>query len=324
MSSESTTARMIEDNCRIVMIKAAQWSIVFWSLLCLHVAKGEEPSTSQKDGPLGRIERKITKEPKYSVSPRYALLILGADAKTKVWMVEDGNHLYIDKNGNWDLTDDGPPISRTNSRQFQSDKGLHRDCHYVLDEFQPAGGPRVTEFRLSRWNDADEDDSYGLSLTLDGKVPMYAGWFGTFWASSPDAVPLVHFGGAVRPVTVGYKEMVLGSTPDRLGLAFINRTAGQGTTTYLSIDALPKSVIPEVQIDWPVADGAPALRTFERLTERCCYWQFYKDGFKVPEGVVEGTAVLTVSVPKGDFPLALASNEFKLPIRASKPKPAEQ
>jgi hypothetical protein len=288
------------------------------------LVKVEELSASLKDGQLGKIERKITKEPNYTGSPRYALLILGADARAKVWMVEDGNHLYIDKNGNGDLTDDGPPITQSNLRRFQVEKGLHRDCKYVLDEFQPAGGPRVTDFCLRRWNDADKEDSYGLSLTLDGKVPMYAGWFGTFWASSPDAVPLVHFGGAVRPVTLGCREIVLDSTPDRLGIGFVNRTAGDGTTTYLSIDALPKSVVPEVRIDWPVADGAKALRTSERLTERCCYWQFYEEGFKVPKGVVEGTAVLTVSVPKDIFPLVLESNEFRLPIRASKQKPSDQ
>jgi hypothetical protein len=128
----------------------------------------------------------------------------------------------------------------------------------------------------------------------------------------------------LRPVTLGYKEIVLGSAPDRLGIGFINRTAGQGTTTYLSIDALPKSVIPEVRIDWPVADGAPALRTFELLTERCCYWQFYEQDFKVPKGVVEGTAVLTISVPRDVFPLVLESNQFKLPILASKPNPSDR
>lgn len=323
MSPESTSVRNVGIELRLVGItgQAALWAIVVCGLLCRQVAAGEELSTGLKEGPLSKIERKITKEPQYTGSPRYALLVLGADAETKVWMVEDGNLLYVDKNGNGDLTDDGPPITQTNSRQFN---GTNRDCQYVLDELQPIGGSRVTDFCLRRWNYGDKEDSYGLSLTLDGKIPMYAGWFGTFWASSPAAVPLVHFGGLLRPVTLGCKEIVLRSAPDRLGIGFINRIAGEGTTTYLSIDALPKSVIPEVRIDWPVAEGAPALRTFELLTERCCYWQFYEQGFKVPQGVVEGTAILTVSVPKDVLPLALETNQFKLPIRASKQQQPDQ
>jgi hypothetical protein len=55
-----------------------------------------------------KLERKIAKEPRYeSKAPWYCLLLFGAKAKAKVWMVLDGEKLYVDHNGTGDLTEPG-------------------------------------------------------------------------------------------------------------------------------------------------------------------------------------------------------------------------
>src|SRR6476620_8755032 len=36
--------------------------------------------------------------------PEYCLLVFGADASTRVWLVQDGDVLYVDRNHNGDLT----------------------------------------------------------------------------------------------------------------------------------------------------------------------------------------------------------------------------
>jgi hypothetical protein len=59
---------------------------------------------------LGKIDRGVTKEPDYQNSPKYCLLVFGPEAKHRVWLVLDGNTLYVDKNGNGDLTDNGERI----------------------------------------------------------------------------------------------------------------------------------------------------------------------------------------------------------------------
>src|SRR6266478_3980742 len=60
----------------------------------------------------GKIDRRIAKEPRYeSKSPWYCLLLFGPEQKTKVWMVLDGKRLYVDRNANGDLTDDGGPFT---------------------------------------------------------------------------------------------------------------------------------------------------------------------------------------------------------------------
>lgn len=67
---------------------------------------------------LGKIERRIAKEPAYQTkSPRYGLLVFGPEAKYRVWLVLDGDALYVDSNGDGDLT----RAAKVNSKngQFQ-------------------------------------------------------------------------------------------------------------------------------------------------------------------------------------------------------------
>src|SRR6516225_2443750 len=60
---------------------------------------------------LAKIERKIAKEPAYqTATPKYCLLVFGLDAKTRVWLVQDGDTLYVDRNGDGDLTEEGKRV----------------------------------------------------------------------------------------------------------------------------------------------------------------------------------------------------------------------
>ncbi len=55
-----------------------------------------------------KIDRTIAKRPTYqSKAPKYCLLVFGPEADTRVWLVLDGEVLYVDRNGNGDLTEDG-------------------------------------------------------------------------------------------------------------------------------------------------------------------------------------------------------------------------
>src|SRR5262245_57242868 len=54
---------------------------------------------------LTKIDRTIAKEPAYQTkTPKYCLLVFGAEAKTRMWLVHDGKGLYVDRNGDGDLT----------------------------------------------------------------------------------------------------------------------------------------------------------------------------------------------------------------------------
>jgi hypothetical protein len=268
-------------------------------------------------GPLAAVQRKIGKEPKYEAKPQYALLVLGPKAEAKVWLVEDGERLYVDRNGNGDLTDDGPPIEPSNVRKLGANQW---DFDYVLDELKPADGSRHTDLKLVRWNYGQKEDGYGMSLKLNGKTPMYAGWT-AFWADSPQETQLIHFGGALQPRKLRGQEFMLGakeadSANRRLSFALINAGSSSVAHTRLSIEAVPAEVIPSAEIEWPVAEGQPPLVTSHLLLERCCYWEFYTTAFKPPKGAVAGTARVTLSLSRYDCPLEFRTLEIEVPVRA--------
>src|SRR5262245_63785932 len=69
---------------------------------------------------LAKIGRSLRKEPAYeSKQPQYCLLVFGPEAKTHVWVVLDGDVLYLDRNGNGDLTDPGERIAAQQVRRNQ-------------------------------------------------------------------------------------------------------------------------------------------------------------------------------------------------------------
>jgi hypothetical protein len=78
-------------------------SISAWSMLVLmSVATISVAETA-------KVEKVILKEPNYCNRPGYLLLVFGQEMKDRVWVVADGkDRIYIDRNRNGDLTDDGP------------------------------------------------------------------------------------------------------------------------------------------------------------------------------------------------------------------------
>src|SRR3954453_14170647 len=69
---------------------------------------------------LAAARRPPAKEPAYKNPPRYCLLVFGPEAKTAVWLVQDGDTLYVDRNGNGDLTDAGERVAlKQGSKDFR-------------------------------------------------------------------------------------------------------------------------------------------------------------------------------------------------------------
>jgi hypothetical protein len=59
-----------------------------------------------------KIDRTIGKEPVYQTkSPKYGLLAFGPEGKDRVWLVLDGDTLYVDRNGDGDLTEHGKKVA---------------------------------------------------------------------------------------------------------------------------------------------------------------------------------------------------------------------
>ena len=73
---------------------------------------------------LSTIDRTIVKEPVYSGQPRYCLLVFGPKATKRTWLVHDGQTLYVDRNGNGDLTDPGEKVAAKVDEQITQDTGV--------------------------------------------------------------------------------------------------------------------------------------------------------------------------------------------------------
>jgi hypothetical protein len=94
------------------------WSVPL-ALGCLAIALPTDAPAAD----LSKVERVIRKEPVYkSKDPRYCLLVFGPKADYRVWLVLDGDTLYVDRNGNGDLTEagesTGPQQQNTDPLQF--------------------------------------------------------------------------------------------------------------------------------------------------------------------------------------------------------------
>ena len=281
------------------------------STVCCALLFADQVSASSNG--VSRFDRTIVKEPTYQSTPKYSLMLLGKSGAVKVWMVEDGKRLFVDKNANGDLTDDGPPIQPSDVRKLASNQW---DFNYLLDAITPTNGTRHTRFDLRRWNYGGKDDSYGLSLSVDDQLPLYAGWFGTFWSANRETAPIIHFGGPFTPKLLRSKEFTLGLGRRRLSLGFMNPGSGEGAESRLSIDALPSHVVPTLNIEWPTAGGGSPLRTTHQLIQRCCYWEFYTTAFEVPDRAVVGKAKVSVKLPATATPIVLTTTEFEVPVVA--------
>src|SRR5262245_5093937 len=79
------------------------------SLICTLLVVGSTAIIA-RGADLSKIDRAIAKEPVYKGKPEYCLLVFGPEARTRVWLVQDGDVLYVDRNGNGDLTEEGEQV----------------------------------------------------------------------------------------------------------------------------------------------------------------------------------------------------------------------
>jgi hypothetical protein len=271
---------------------------------------------------LQTLDRTIAREPEYKSQPGYCLLAFGSAAETRVWLVEDGPYLFVDRNANSDLTDDGPPVPAIDERElattdFTTKEPITlRDCDYEAGKISPGDGSSHTDLKVMRWQFGSKPVQHGVLLKVDGRVPVYSGW-GHVFATSPKEAPIMHFGGNYEVVPLRQKKLQLGKKYDRFSIGMFSPGFGDSSSTRISIDAIEKEVVPQCEIDWPTTDAdAEPLRTTFPLPERCCYWEFYTTSFAIPPGVEAGTAKVTITFPD-KLPFHLTKQSFEMPVTAA-------
>ena len=215
---------------------------------------------------LTKIDRSIGQEPAYRTKPKYCLLVFGEPATTKVWVVDDGERIFVDRNANGDLTEADEMIVPSRPRNLGG-LGGYSESVFLVPNLKPADGSREhTDFKLTRFNDGKGPDKYALSVKVNGKIQQFAGWDAIFQESRAQA-PIIQFGGALVARAIRYHEISLSSNQPELHLCFGTPGVGNGSFGFLGYEAVPKRIEPVAEIHWP-GQGS-GLTTTVPLLSRC-------------------------------------------------------
>jgi hypothetical protein len=226
---------------------------------------------------LTKVKRAIRKEPVYKTkNPRYCLLVFGPKADYRVWLVLDGDTLYVDRNGNGDLTEPGESTA--------PEKRNTDPCDFKpITILGPDGNTEEKlEFGLFGWFDyaAGKDTSRvspSVSVTWRGR--SFGSWGdetgACVWGRTPRDAPVLHIGG---PLQMGFEsraEYALERKGDgefELSVGVGTKGLGKGAFVHLSYsgDAIPKDVFPTADLVYPSkTPGGPPVKVQAMLKQRC-------------------------------------------------------
>jgi hypothetical protein len=212
------------------------------ALACL--ALGSVPAPA---GDLTKIDRAIAKEPAYQTKPRYCLLVFGPQAKTRVWLVQDGNTLCIDRNGNGDLTEPGEKVPWTGQNC--------RAGHLTGPDRKSKCGLSLRKYPSSVRVTVVDYEGKGYMVGGPDADPLV-------FADRPSEAPIAHIGGP-ESIELSYYGLGAGSMALRVRVG----TPGLGKGVFAA-RVLP-AVTPVAQIEFPSKNrGAPPIMTKVTLKDR--------------------------------------------------------
>ena len=256
--SDATT--VVENTATQVAPVASATSDSFFTVVS-NGAKSEADIGVELPG-FSSIDRTILREPEYEIKPGYCLLVFGPKFETQVWLVADGETIYVDRNANGDLTDDGETLLP------QSGSGSG-NRHYEKTDLVPADGLQEhTQFTIGCYQTNEKKIHHFIKVKVNGEIQQYAGWRPIF-SNSPESAKILQFGGKFAPQPLRKHQLSLTEDDQELHLSFFTKGHGLNSNTMLGYSAVPESTIPIAEIEWPSADSAVPIRTEVQLTQRC-------------------------------------------------------
>lgn len=242
---------------------------------------------------LSKIDRTIAKEPAYQTNEvRYCLLVIGAEAKTRVWLVQDGETLYVDRNGNGDLTEVGERVSL----KEKAERYRWFDAGDIKDGPLTHTGLSVSQMRVMEEDVGDPKefarvkarsaDAWMWSVSLSAErpaddtrpLPRKIGYVANgdgngylLFGKTPQEAPVVHVNG---PWTLGlqdFKQRLIVGRKSKLQIGVGTPGVGPGTFAFvLYNNTIPAEAYPVADITFPPKSPAvkPASKQ-DTLTDRC-------------------------------------------------------
>jgi hypothetical protein len=224
---------------------------------------------------LTKVDRTIAREPDYQTkTPRYCLVVFGAEAKARMWLVVDGKVLYVDRKGDGDLTGAGKRVELNpkNNNEFDIGPLSLAGGKYEYTEFKVRikDHGRIEMF-LERKAALGHRKNYGKeSLT---QMAGFTGISSRSWmdrdnieeyrfqfADRPKDAPIVHFDGplTLKPV---FGKQVLERGDERTRFPVMLGTPGLGKGTFTQINFWVGDPDGEAEIAFPPRDpkGKPIV-----------------------------------------------------------------
>jgi hypothetical protein len=242
---------------------------------------------------LRQIERTIAKEPAYKNKPKYCLLVFGEQARTRVWLVQDGDVLYVDRNANGDLTEKDERITlKPDNKDFRTFEA--GDIH---DGSLTHTGLNVMHFRVSAGEVGNLREMARIIGHSGGEPWAWTMWLAAerpaddkrhlpkrityivntdgrgylLFADRPADAPIIHFNG---PWTLGLQDLKQHLTAGQKSrLTFGVGTPGlrPGTFSFVCYpDTIPADAYPVADITFPPkSKGEKPIRRKYTFKDRC-------------------------------------------------------
>jgi hypothetical protein len=243
-----------------------------------------------------RIDRSIGKQPAYKITPQYALLAFGSGAKDRVWLVRDGDVLYVDRNGNGDLTDPGEKVLDAKSPGHDPEQegytfhvgdlsvGGRTHKGLTLASIPLKTLPALEHLPTVKAALAKDDKASAAMMTLDvqvpgmkgggveGRVTFFAGpvdLSGVLrFADNPAQAPVIHLGGPLQITFFNEAPSLRAGRSSDVVLVVGAPGVGPGTFAMLTYnDTIPESLRPTMEIRYQ--PGQPSAREIFEIKERC-------------------------------------------------------
>jgi len=217
---------------------------------------------------LSKIERTIRKEPPYqSKTQRYCLLVFGAEAEMRVWLVFDGNDtLFMDRNGDGDLTAPNEKVKFAPPESVKvpgRDDWSMRPANFDAGSITAKGGV-LPNTRL-RVSDGGGTMLYLLqgdkTIQIAGKKEILT------FAARPERAPILHFNGPLQIRLSPATTLRPGDDSSQLGINLITPSRETTACVYQSIEAVPENAHPVAEVSFGGDQEASSKRIV--LDKRC-------------------------------------------------------
>jgi hypothetical protein len=227
---------------------------------------------------LSKVSRTIAKEPTYKTKPKYCLVVFGPEATNRIWLVLDGDVLYVDKDGNGDLTVKGKSLPYAKHSLDISDPAYPLQEYRVFSVGEVASGGLTytgvevghtilkksfeakTEFGKDMARLLKKDPGLtrlGVQAVRNGKVRIQAL---AYAADSPKEAPIIHIDGPLTMRPYNVSGLVRGNKPFEFQAVVGTQGAGEDTFAMLDYTEIPESAKPVLEIEFPGRAKATKLK----------------------------------------------------------------